>query len=128
MFEECSKLKEIQGINDFNTRKVTTIEGMFCDCSEIEFLDLSNFDTSNIVNMASLFEGYSKLKEIKGINGFITDNVIDMKAMFKECSCLEYLNLSIFNTSKVKDMSFMFYKCDELKYLNILNFSINCKT
>ena len=51
-----------------------------------------------------------------------------MKAMFQECSELEYLDLSIFNTSKVTNMSYMFNKCNNLKYLNLMNFTSNCDT
>ena len=47
MFNECHKLKEIKGINNFNTSKVTNMKAMFNECHELEYLDLSNFDTSS---------------------------------------------------------------------------------
>ena len=40
------KLKEIKGINNFNTSQVTNMKSMFNQCNELEYLDLSNFDTS----------------------------------------------------------------------------------
>ena len=46
------------------------IEAMFQLCSELEYLDLSNFDTSNVFKMSFLFNQCLKLKEIKGINKF----------------------------------------------------------
>ena len=48
MFNECTKLKEIKGINKFITNKVNNMECMFNLCSEIEYLDLSNFNTKNV--------------------------------------------------------------------------------
>ena len=51
MFNECKKLKEIKGINKFNTNKVNNMKAMFQLCNEIEYLDLSNFDTSNVTDM-----------------------------------------------------------------------------
>ena len=35
MFNECYKLKEIKGINNFNTSKVNDICAMFQCCSEL---------------------------------------------------------------------------------------------
>ena len=56
---------------------------MFQDCEEIESLDLSNFDTSNVTNMAFLFNNCNNLKEIKGLNNFITTKVTDFQSMFQ---------------------------------------------
>ena len=52
MFNECHKLKEIKGINNFNTSNVKNMKAMFQDCNELEYLDLSNFDTSNVTDMS----------------------------------------------------------------------------
>ena len=128
MLSGCIKLKEIKGINKFNTTKVKDMRGMFQKCYELEYLDLSNFDTSNVTNMECMFAGCHKLKEIKGINKFNTIRVKDMRAMFRNCYELEKLDLSNFDTKNVTIMSFMFKNCNKLKYLNLLNFSIYCVT
>ena len=67
MFNGCNKLKEIKGINKFNTNKVTNMCTMFQDCKQLEYLDLSNFNTYNVTNMEWIFDGCSKLKEINGL-------------------------------------------------------------
>jgi len=41
---ECYKLKEIKGINEFNTSNFNSLKGTFQNCREMEYLDLSNFD------------------------------------------------------------------------------------
>ena len=128
MFNECNKLKEIKGINYFDTRKVTKIDAMFQECYELEKLDLTNFNTANVKNMEYMFNKCKKLKEIKGINNFITNKVEDMDSMFNSCNELEQLDLSNFDTSNVIDMTRMFNNCNSLKYLNLLNFTINCET
>ena len=127
MFDECTSLKGIKGINNFITNKVTDMNSMFQYCNKLEYLDLSNFDTSNVINMSFMFNKCNKLKEIKGINKFITSKVTDMKAMFNECNELESLDLSNFDTSNVTNMGWMFCDCNKLKYLNLLNFYINCE-
>ena len=99
---------------------------MFGDCKDLEYLDLSNFNTSNVTNMQFMFDGCNKLKQIKGINNFNTINVTKMTGMFQECNELEYLDLSNFNTSNVTDMSQMFKKCHKLKQIKgINNFNIS---
>ena len=51
MFNECHKLQEIKGINNFNTSKVINMSAMFQLCNELEYLNLSNFDTSNVTDI-----------------------------------------------------------------------------
>ena len=125
MFSKCYNLEDINGIDKFITNKVGNMKSMFQACFKLEYLDLSNFNTSNVIDMSYMFNKCNKLKEIKGINKFITDKVINMYAMFQECFELEYLDLSNFNTSNVNSMSYMFNNCKKLKYLNLLNFEIN---
>ena len=78
--------------------------------------------------MEAMFSTCYKLKEIKGLNNFNTNEVTNMWGIFSLCYQLEYLDLSNFDTSNVKDMTFLFNKCNKLKYLNLLNFTINCET
>ena len=122
MFNKCKKLKEIKGMNHFNTANLKSTFAMFQICTELEHVDLSNFDTSNITNMSFMFNQCNRIKEIKGINQFITNKVKTFEAMFQGCYDLEYLDLSNFDTSNVTNMEFMFNKCNKLKYLNLLNF------
>ena len=60
----CSKLKEIKGINKFNTSKVDNMRYMFYNCEELEYLDLSNFKTSQVNYMGNMFYDCKKLKEL----------------------------------------------------------------
>ena len=76
--------------------------------NEIESLDLSNFYTSYVKNMESMFYECFVLKEIKGLENFNTNNVEDMNLMFEQCKELESLDLSNFDTSNVTNMDFMF--------------------
>ena len=122
MFADCAKLKEIKGISKFNTGEVNYINSMFAYCQELEFLDLSGFDTSKVCDMSFMFNKCVKLKEIKGIEKFNTNKVGNMTTMFQSCCELENLDLSNFDTSNVYDMSFMFNHCSKLKYLNISKF------
>ena len=54
--------------------------------------------------MQLLFTECYKLKEIKGINNFYTNNLYFMRFMFDECYELENIDLSNFDTSLVYNM------------------------
>ena len=121
LFNHCYKLKYIQGINRINTSKVINMIAMFQGCSELEYLDLANFNTVKVNDMGFMFNLCHKLKEIKGINRFITTNVSNMERMFQECKKISFLDLSNFDTSNVIDFEFMFNECHELKEIKGIN-------
>ena len=56
MFNECKKLKEIKGIDKFITKNVKNMKLMFQNCKELEYLDLSSFDTSNVEKMEGMLD------------------------------------------------------------------------
>lgn len=74
--------------NQFNR-----LNHMFYKCSNLTKLDLSNFNSQNIVNMREMFYG---------------------------CSSLTYLNLSYFNIQKDIKMDDIFEGCISLKKKNII--------
>ena len=94
--------------------------------SELEEIDLYNFNTSKIKDMNGMFRNCEKLKRIIGIEKFNTNEVINMSEMFKVCKELEELDISNFNTSKVTDMEEMFSNCAKLKKIKgIEKFNMN---
>ena len=52
MFSGCNKLKAIKGIDKLNTAYVIKMKGVFEKCNELESLDLSNFNTSHVTDLA----------------------------------------------------------------------------
>ena len=101
---------------------------MFQNCTELEYLDLTNFNTCNTTDMEFMFNGCHKLKEIKGIHSFNTINVTNMAGMFRKCTDLKNLDVSNFNTLNTINFNSMFQECFELEYLDISNFNISNAT
>lgn len=91
----------IRSVEVEGTVVAATASAMFEDCSNIESMDLSGLDTSNVKSMICMFCGCSSLK-LLDLSSLDTSNVSDMQAMFYECSSLEVLNLSSFDTSAVE--------------------------
>ena len=103
--------------------EIESLDWMFSFCEDIKYLylDISNFDTSKVSSMSSMFFGCKKLREIKGINNFNTSKVTDMDSMFYSCEELQYLDLSNFDTSKAFDIEYMFYGCKKLREIKGIN-------
>lgn len=114
-YKEDSSLTPIIPLN------TTSCYKMFYDCCTLIQLDLSNFDTSNVVNMYCMFSDCKSLTQID-LSNFDTSKVINMRGTFYHCKVLIQLDLSHFDTSKVTTMYCMFCLCQTLTKLDLSNF------
>ena len=72
--------------------------------------------------MRFMFNFCESLRNIN-LSNFNTQNVIDMSRMFGDCVLLRNINLSNFNTQNVTDMSWMFFGCNSLTNIDLSNFN-----
>ena len=121
LFDGCSNLTYLN-LSNFNSKNVTNMYKMFCGCHSLLNLDLSNLKTENVINMDYMFYECKSLKNLN-LSSFNTQNVETMEFMFDNCKSLSYLNLSNFNTQKVTGLHSMFSDCDSLSYLNLSSFN-----
>ena len=105
--------------------------GMFFYCYSLISLDLSNFNTSEVLFMDCMFYGCSSLISLD-LSNFDTSKVTIMSYMFFNCSSLISLDLSSFDTSQLYavagdelGMIGMFAYCYSLTSLNLFNFNIS---
>ena len=84
-FSGCSKLTDIEGIENLNTENVTNMNSMFDRCSALTSLDLTNFNTAKVSDMSYMFMGCSALTTIFVSDKFVTDQVTDGREMFHMC-------------------------------------------
>ena len=96
-------------------------EAMFRWFTKMETIDLSSFNTSEVITMNTMFYMMNSLKSID-VSGFNTSKVADMNAMFDLTGVIEQLDVSNFDTSNVTDMRWMFFGLNKLKKLNLTNF------
>ena len=118
--QEIKNILEID-LSNFDTSKVTNMSSMFGSMSKLTTLNLSSFNTSKVADMSNMFYGMSKLTNLN-LSSFDTSNVTDMSGMFSSMSKLTTLNLSHFDTSKVTNMGFMFSDMFNLTTLDISSF------
>ena len=117
MFYDCCTLIQLD-LSNFDTSKVINMRGMFYHCKVLIQLDLSHFDTSKVTTMYCMFCRCEALTQLD-ISSFNTSQVTNMCYMFSYCSNLASLDLSSFNISKVNDIEEMFYDCKKLTAIYI---------
>ena len=79
----------------------------------LECIDLSKADSSNVKIACNMFSNNEELKTL----------ITNMCGMFKDCSALEELDLGGFDTSSVTTMAGMFMNCSSLKKLDLSGFN-----
>lgn len=107
---------------NFCNEMINMFEGM----SGLTSLNLTDFDSTGVINMGRMFFGCSGLTslDLKNLN---TSKVTNMQGMFYNCSGLTSLEIyndstsSKFITSMVTNMSAMFQNCSNLTTLNLFN-------
>ena len=120
MFYWCSSVESLD-VSGFDTSQVVDMEDMFNGCECLTYLDVSGFNTHKVDNMGRMFYYDRKLMSLD-VSNFDTSNVRDMRAMFYECERLTSLDVSGFDTSHVLDMSHMFDGCQSLTSLDVSGF------
>ena len=125
---KCSSIQFIDKKNiscydftNFDSSKMTNMNSMFEGCSSIEYINFHNFNTSSATDMSNMFKGCTNLKKLV-LTDFDTSSVQNMDDMFNGLT-LTSLNLTSFDTSKVTSMNNMFSGCDSLQNLLITNFN-----
>ena len=84
-----ANLTTITGMEYLNTSEVTSMTGMFANCTSITTLDLSRFNTANVENMVAMFSDCTNLTTIYVGDGWTTDDETIGSEMFTNCTALE---------------------------------------
>ena len=103
---------------DFNDIDVSNLQyfynnedkGIF-EYTKFKYIDISDWDVSNIKSMRGMFFMCTELKSVGDISKWDVSKVTDMNSMFHGC---KYFNQDIsgWNVSNVNNMSYMFYGCE----------------
>lgn len=123
MFYDCCTLIQLD-LSNFDTSNVVNMYCMFSDCKSLTQIDLSNFDTSKVINMRGMFYHCKVLIQLD-LSHFDTSKVTTMYCMFCRCEALTQLDISSFNISQVTDMCYMFSYCSNLALLDLSSFNTN---
>lgn len=101
----------------------TSCLGWFNGCINLKSIEgIKNLNTENVISMRAMFKNCSGLT-ILDVSGFNTTNVKYMEGMFENCSAVTTLDVSGFNTANVTSMSNMFFDCSALTTLDVSRFN-----
>ena len=98
--------KEENNIKLVWNNSVSTAHCMFHSCKDINEIDFSNFDSSQVNNIGCMFRYTSSLITLNLAN-FNTSKIISYGSMFDCCNNLKYINLKIMNESDIKKYDFI---------------------
>ena len=88
-FCDMANLSQITGLENLVTSEVTDMQGLFSGSTGLTSLDLTSFDTHNVVNMSNMFNSCQNLTTILVGSGWNTDAAQTTKGMFFDCYALE---------------------------------------
>ena len=107
---EYTRFKYID-ISDWDVSNIKSMRKMFCRCYILESVgDISKWDVSSVTDMQSMFAYCSKLKSVGDIFKWDVSNVTDMERMFYDY-CSFNQDISNWNVSNVRNHLSMFDYC-----------------
>ena len=117
---------------DFNDIDVSNLDS-FCkenkgifDDTFFKYIDISDWDVSNVTNMSKMFFSCELLKSVGDLSNWDVSNVTDMSFMFCDCYHLNQ-DLSNWDVSSVTNMARMFYDCESFNQ-NISDWDVSSVT
>ena len=117
-------INEKEGIFDIKIKINILMKSCCClfySLDNLQSIDLSLFNTENIINMSHMFYGCNNLKSID-LSSFNAQNVTNISKMFCNCNKLKHINLSKYRAPKIPNMIDMFYECNSLESIDLSSF------
>ena len=121
LFFGCANMTYVDFGDAFHTEGCDDMYRMFSGCYYLKAIDLSGFDTSDVLTMQEMFRECGSITELD-FSGFDTAKVTNMNAMFSTCSEMRYIDLSSFDTSSLTNMGYMFSANRNLRNVNVSGF------
>ena len=121
MFMNCYKLADIIGSGSWDLSSNANMYYMIQNNYELEYIDVSNWNCSNVTDMEGVFFNCKKLKTVEGLENWDTSSATTMYCLFSKCAALADADVSNFKTGNVEDMTNLFYGCHSLPEANVAN-------
>lgn len=126
-FQGCLEADMSEETKMLDTSLFTRMNKMFASTGQLKYIDIREWDTSNVTTMSNMFYDCKGLINVGAgdyifkVDNFDTSQVTMMDG-FLQYTSFETIDLSNFNTSKVITMSSMFGSMTKAKTINVSNF------
>ena len=121
LFRYMPNLATIDGLGLFDTSNTIDMSSMFAGHNVLTSLDLSGWDTSNVIHMGRMFTSANSLTSLD-LSSWDTSSVLDMGGMFSFARNLTSLDLSGWDTRNVIGTDSMFAGTHRLTDLDVSHF------
>ena len=122
MFNGCTKLQRIEGVEKWNTAKNANWGSTFGNCIALVNLDPRNFILTDAHALGATFRGcYSSPAENFDFKNWRTPNMQYLSGTFDVLKHVKELNLSGFDVSNVSTFQGMFKGCTALERVDLSN-------
>ena len=112
-------------LSDIDVSELDDLSGIFEILNNLEVVDISGWDTSNVIYMNDMFLECENIKKIIGIENLDVSKLEDATSMFSHCEKLVELDLTNWNPILLKNAWNMFSSCSNLKIIkNIENWQL----
>ena len=112
-------------LSDIDVSELKNLSRIFGRLNNLEVVDISGWDTSNVTSMAYMFSQCKNLKNIIGIENLDVSKLEYANYMFYGCENLVELDLTNWNPKLLQKTRYMFYGCLNLKIIkNIENWQL----
>lgn len=116
IFENCTNLEKVD-VSGWQSGNLNNLGSAFQDCSSLKTLDVSKWNLSNAQSLNSIFAGCSSLTGLN-VSNWDTSNVVSMDSTFSGCSSLVSIDVSKWDTSHVYGATRVFNGCLRLSTID----------
>ena len=120
LLRECPALETVSGLTNFDTSKVTDMSNMFWQDAKLKTLDLSSFSTAGCSSgIGHMMADCPSLTSVTFGSSFTLSSALWVDNVFKNCSSLGTLDLSMWTTRKAISFEGLFTGCSSLVTLDL---------
>lgn len=117
LFGGSEKLNNLD-VSNWDTSNVVDMSYMFWHCYAVEALDVDEWDTGNVRDFTDMFAGRQNLFNMSikdlDVSNWDVSSAVTLRDMFYSCGQLTTLDLSKWDVSNVTDMRHTFADCPNL--------------
>ena len=101
-------------LTNFDTSDVVDFDWLFNECTGLEEIDVTNLVSNKARYLRKMFFNCNKLKNIKGLYSWDLKSVEDISEIFAYCESLEEIDVRKWNVNNIEFMDSIFTNCKSI--------------